>query len=121
MIAVGTAFCAMTRKEWPPSTEPNQVLRWVPVPVGPLLKTRPCGSIAISGSPLVWIGSTIVGVSKVIALEAASTVPRGECASATEPATRATSAQMATRERVMAIPPFRRRRARPALSAYFLP
>ena len=53
MIGEGTVFCDMTRKVWPPSTEPNHVLRWVPVPVGPLLKTRPCGSIAMSGSPLV--------------------------------------------------------------------
>ena len=41
MIAEGTVFCAMTLKVWPPSTEPNQVLRCVPVPVGPLLKMRP--------------------------------------------------------------------------------
>ena len=53
MIGDGTVFWAITRKVWPPSTDPNQVLRCVPVPVGPLLKTRPCGSTAMSGSPLV--------------------------------------------------------------------
>src|SRR6266513_273007 len=57
-IALGGAPGEITRKVWPLSTDPNQVLRCVPVPVGPLTKTRPCGSIPISGSPLVWIGST---------------------------------------------------------------
>ena len=53
VIAVGAGPGVMIRKVWPRSTEPNQVLRCVPVPVGPLLKTRPCGSTARSGSPLV--------------------------------------------------------------------
>src|SRR5437868_12135386 len=62
-IALGGAPGEITRKVWPPSTEPNHTLRCVPVPVGPLTKTRPCGSIPMSGSPKVWIGSTIIGVS----------------------------------------------------------
>src|SRR5256886_381488 len=99
-------FCVMTRKVWPPSTEPNHVLRWVPVPVGPLLKTRPCGSMAISGSPLVWIGSTMVGVSKAIAAASAVFIPPCNGASATAPATRATRVQIATRGRTMTTPPF---------------
>src|SRR5438552_1392267 len=56
----------ITRKVWLLSTDPNQVLPWVPVPVGPLTKTRPCGSMPMSGSPLVWIGSTTVGVEKAM-------------------------------------------------------
>ena len=91
LIGDGTVFCAMTRNVWPPSTEPNHVLRWVPVPVGPLLNTRPWGSIARSGSPLVWIGSTMVGVSKVIAAASAVVTPRGMGARAKEPATRTTT------------------------------
>src|SRR5712692_12061597 len=59
-VDAGT-FCVMTRNVWPASTDPNQVLRCVPVPVGPLTKTRPCGSIPMSGSPLVWMGSTTTG------------------------------------------------------------
>ena len=59
--ALGGAPGEITRKVWPLSTDPNQVLRWVPVPVGPLTKTRPCGSIPMSGSPLVWMGSTTTG------------------------------------------------------------
>src|SRR3989441_7003157 len=65
-IALGGAPGEITRKVWPLSTEPNQVLRCVPVPVGPLTKTRPCGSVPMSGSPLVWIGSTTAGTSKAI-------------------------------------------------------
>ena len=53
VIAVGAGPGVMIRNVWPRSTEPNQVLRCVPVPVGPLTKIRPEGSIAISGSPLV--------------------------------------------------------------------
>ena len=41
VIEDGGSFCAITLKVWPPSTEPNHVLRCVPVPVGPLLKTLP--------------------------------------------------------------------------------
>src|SRR6267378_6561331 len=67
MIELGGVCWVMTRKVWPPSTEPNHVLRCVPVPVGPLTKTRPCGSMAMSGSPFVWIGSTTVGTWKPIA------------------------------------------------------
>src|SRR5438105_3375202 len=50
VIAVGAGPGVMIRNVWPRSTEPNQVLRCVPVPVGPLTKIRPEGSIAISGS-----------------------------------------------------------------------
>ena len=64
--ALGGGPGEMVRKLWPPSTEPNQTLRCVPVPVGPLTKTRPCGSTPISGSPNVWIGSAIDGVSKAM-------------------------------------------------------
>src|SRR4051794_9783252 len=53
----------MGRKECPASTDPYQTLRWVPVPVGPLTKTRPSGSTPTSGSPNVWMGSTTDGVS----------------------------------------------------------
>ena len=67
LMAEGGGPGEITRKLWPPSTEPNQVLRWVPVPVGPLTKTRPRASIPMSGSPLVWMASTMVGVSKLIA------------------------------------------------------
>jgi len=42
------------------------MLRCVPVPVGPLTKTLPRESIPMSGSPNVWMGSTIVGVPNVI-------------------------------------------------------
>src|SRR2546428_5754089 len=72
MIGSGGFVCAITRNVWPPSTEPNQVLRCVPVPVGPLTKTLPCVSMAISGSPLVWIGSTTLGTPNVIGAEAAA-------------------------------------------------
>src|SRR5438128_3040747 len=64
--ALGGGPGEITRNVCPPSTEPNQVLRCVPVPVGPLTKTRPWGSIPMSGSPLVWMGSTTVGTWKVI-------------------------------------------------------
>src|SRR6266571_1649873 len=65
-MALGGGPGEITRNVRPPSTEANQVLRWVPVPVGPLTNTRPCGSIPMSGSPLVWIGSTTVGVPNVM-------------------------------------------------------
>src|SRR5947207_4881588 len=65
-IDVGGAPGVITRNVWPPSTEPSQALRCVPVPVGPLTNTRPCGSTPIVGSPNVWIGSTTDGVSKPI-------------------------------------------------------
>ena len=61
-IALGGGPGEITRNVRPPSTEPNHVLRCVPVPVGPLTKIRPCGSMPMSGSPFVWIGSTTVGV-----------------------------------------------------------
>ena len=65
-IAVGGAPGVMTRKLAPPSTDPSQALRWVPVPVGPLTNTLPWGSTPIVGSPQVWIGSATVGVSNAI-------------------------------------------------------
>ena len=98
VIAVGGVFCAMTRKVWPPSTDPNHVLRWVPVPVGPLTNTRPCGSIAMSGSPLVWIGSTTVGVSKPIDEAALTGNDRVGAALATEPRMIAAAGTMTRRE-----------------------
>src|SRR5207248_10424049 len=64
--ALGGGPGEITRKVWPLSTDPNQVLRWVPVPVGPLTKTRPCGSMPMTGSQLVWIGPTAVGVEKAM-------------------------------------------------------
>ena len=51
--ALGGGPGEITLKVWPLSTDPNQVLRWVPVPVGPLTKTRPWGSMPMSGSPFV--------------------------------------------------------------------
>jgi hypothetical protein len=62
--ALGGGPGETTQNVWPPSTEPYQRLRGVPVPVGPLTKTPPEGSMPMSGSPLVWIGSTRCGVSK---------------------------------------------------------
>src|SRR5205823_10842400 len=59
--AVGGAPGVMTRKLAPPSTDPSQALRWVPVPVGPLTNTPPDGSIPMLGSPNVWMGSATVG------------------------------------------------------------
>src|SRR2546430_7181292 len=44
-IALGGGPGVMIRKVWPPSTDPSQTLRCVPVPVGPLTKTFPKGSI----------------------------------------------------------------------------
>src|SRR4030081_3903757 len=74
----------ITRNVRAPSTDPYHVLRWVPVPVGPLTKTRPDGSIAMSGSPLVWMGSTTDGTSKPIGTAGDATV-RGEGTRAIEP------------------------------------
>src|SRR2546428_1586821 len=107
MIESGGRFWAITRYVWPPSTEPNQVLRWVPVPVGPLTNTRPKRSTAMSGSPLVWIGETTDGVSNVIGPGAALTDPGRDEARAAVPATRATSAQTATRGRTIDHTPLR--------------
>ena len=64
--ALGGGPGEIGRKVRPPSTEPSHMLRCVPVPVGPLTKTRPRESIPMSGSPNVWMGSTIVGVPNVI-------------------------------------------------------
>src|SRR2546426_10096122 len=64
--ALGGGPGEITRKVWPLWADPNQVLRCVPVPVGPLTKTRPWGSMPMSGSPLVWIGSTTTGVEKAM-------------------------------------------------------
>src|SRR5437879_11774207 len=75
--ALGGGPGEITRNVFPLSTDPNQVLRCVPVPVGPLTKTRPCGSIPMSGSPLVWIGSTTVGTPNAIPELAAPTDPDG--------------------------------------------
>src|SRR5438105_12587080 len=74
-IAVGTGPGVITRKLWPPSTDPSQALRWVPVPVGPLTNTRPWGSAPIVGSPQVWIGSATAGVSKAICPPFAAAAP----------------------------------------------
>src|SRR6266436_8703301 len=65
-IALGGGPGLMIRKVWPRSTDPNQTLRCVPVPVGPLTKTLPKGSIPMSGSPFVWIGSTTAGTSNLM-------------------------------------------------------
>src|SRR5207244_9764930 len=65
-IEVGGAPELISRNVWPRSTDPSQTLRCVPVPVGPLTKTRPWGSIAMSGSPFVWMGSTTAGTSNLI-------------------------------------------------------
>ena len=73
--ASGTGPGEIGRYVCPPSTEPNQTLRCVPVPVGPLTKTRPCGSTPMSGSPNVWIGSATAGVSNEIAEVAAAAGP----------------------------------------------
>src|SRR5438105_1369657 len=71
--ALGGGPGEMARNVAPPSTEPNQTLRCVPVPVGPLENTRPCASMPMSGSPNVWMGSTTVGTWNVI-FEAAPAV-----------------------------------------------
>jgi len=42
-IALGGSPGLMIRKVWPRSTDPNQTLRCVPVPVGPLTKDPPEG------------------------------------------------------------------------------
>src|SRR5436305_15243463 len=60
-IAVGGAPGVMTRKLAPPSTDPSQALRWVPVPVGPLTNSPPDGSTPMLGSPNVGMGSATVG------------------------------------------------------------
>src|SRR3954468_8655822 len=65
-IALGGGPGLIGRNEWPASTDPYQTLRCVPVPVGPLAKTRPSGATPTDGSPNVWIGSTTTGVSKPI-------------------------------------------------------
>src|SRR5437867_4134337 len=89
--ALGGGPGEMVRKVWPPSTEPNQTLRCVPVPVGPLTYTRPCGSIPMSGSPNVWIGSTTDGVSKPIDGGEAEGAACGEpCTNAADARTSAT-------------------------------
>src|SRR4051794_6081764 len=81
-IAVGTGPGLIGRKLWPPSTEPNQTLRCVPVPVGPLTKTRSLESTPTSGSPNVWIGSTTEGVSKRIGAAAAGAAAMAPSATA---------------------------------------
>src|SRR5258706_11632974 len=48
------------------STDPSPMLRWVPVPVGPLTNRRASGSMPMSGSLNVWIGSTTVGVENAM-------------------------------------------------------
>src|SRR2546430_16217080 len=58
----------------------------------------------------------MVGVSNAIAAASAVLTPPCNGASATAPATRATSAQMATRGRTMTTPPFDRRRVPPGPS-----
>src|SRR3954470_1727592 len=65
-MALGGGPGLIGRNECPASTDPYQTLRCVPVPVGPLAKTRPSGSTPTDGSPKVWIGSTTTGVSKPI-------------------------------------------------------
>src|SRR3954466_12106459 len=64
--ALGGGPGLIGRNECPASTDPYQTLRCVPVPVGPLAKTRPSGSTPTDGSPKGWIGSTTAGVSKPI-------------------------------------------------------
>src|SRR5438105_15003492 len=61
-IALGGGPGEMTRNVRPPSTEPNHVLRWVPVRVGPLTKIRDCVSKPMYGSPFQWRGCPKAGV-----------------------------------------------------------
>ncbi len=74
-----------------PSTDPYQTLRWVPVPVGPLTKTRPVGSTPMSGSPAAWIGSTTVGTLNPMGGAAPDAVTDGSTASRAVTAAVATS------------------------------
>src|SRR3954454_16941997 len=58
-----------SRHESPLSTEMFQTDRWVPVPAGPETSTSPgrsvfAGPTLMSGSPYMWIGSTIRGTPK---------------------------------------------------------
>src|SRR4051794_22578323 len=75
-MALGGGPGLIGRNECPASTDPYQTLRCVPVPVGPLAKTRPSGSTPTDGSPKVWIGSTTAGVSKPIGAADALAVAR---------------------------------------------
>src|SRR3954452_14901464 len=63
-MALGGGPGLIGRNECPASTDPYQTLRCVPVPVGPLAKTRPSGSTPTDGSPKVWIGATTTGGAK---------------------------------------------------------
>src|SRR6266516_4679413 len=67
----------ITRNVCALSTDPYHTLRWVPVPVGPLTKTRPVGSIPMSGSPAAWMGSTTVGTLKRMLVAAPDAVIDG--------------------------------------------
>src|SRR3954453_10444300 len=82
-MALGGGPGLIGRNECPASTEPYQTLRCVPVPVGPLAKTRPSGSTPTDGSPKVWIGSTTAGVSKEIGAAKAGTAATALSARAT--------------------------------------
>src|SRR3954454_23718692 len=82
-IPLGTGPGLIGRKLWPASTEPYQTLRCVPVPVGPLAKTRPSGSTPTDGSPNVWVGATTAGVSKEIGAAKAGTAATALSAKAT--------------------------------------
>src|SRR3954462_14893913 len=79
-MALGGGPGLIGRNECPASTDPYQTLRCVPVPVGPLAKTRPSGSTPTDGSPKVWIGSTTAGVSKEIGCAPARPAPSASTA-----------------------------------------
>src|SRR4051812_36561489 len=92
-IALGGGPGLITRNEWPPSTDPYQTLRCVPVPVGPLANTRPSGSTPTSGSPKVWMGSTTAGVSNAIGAAGAGAAAIAQSARPTTAALLATTAR----------------------------
>src|SRR3954447_5290004 len=92
-MALGGGPGLIGRNECPAWTALYQTLRCVPVPVGPLAKTRPSGSTPTDGSPNVWIGSTTAGVSKPIGAADALAAPSALSTRATAAARLASTAR----------------------------